>query len=227
MKRLDKIVSFVGENKIVADIGSDHGITAIKIYEEKNPKKVIATDISAPSLQKLKDKLKHSGYEIETIVTDGLKNLPMDIEEAVISGMGANLIVNILRGNLDLSRSLEKIITSPNNSLEYYRRWLMDNGFTIIDDEKIEDEGVLYDVVVIKYTGDNAGYDRDYEYMYGKDNLANKNPYTIKEIEQEIDRNVGILEKFSGINSVRITDRIEELKVKNQKLEDLLCELKN
>lgn len=227
MKRLDKIVSFVGENKIVADIGSDHGITAIKIYEEKNPKRVIATDISAPSLQKLKDKLKHSGYEIETIVTDGLKNLPMDIEEAVISGMGANLIVNILRGNMDLSRSLEKIITSPNNSLEYYRRWLMDNGFTIIDDEKIEDEGVLYDVVVIKYTGDNAGYDRDYEYMYGKDNLANKNPYTIKEIEQEIDRNVGILEKFSGIDSVRITDRIEELKVKNQKLEDLLCELKN
>ena len=227
MKRLDKIVSFVGENKIVADIGSDHGITAIKIYEEKNPKKVIATDISAPSLQKLKDKLKHSEYEIETIVTDGLKNLPMDIEEAVISGMGANLIVNILRGNLDLSRSLEKIITSPNNSLEYYRRWLMDNGFTIINDEKIEDEGVLYDVVVIKYTGDNTGYDRDYEYMYGKDNLANKNPYTIKEIEQEIDRNVGILEKFSGINSVRITDRIEELKVKNQKLEDLLCELKN
>lgn len=227
MKRLDKIVSFVGENKIVADIGSDHGITAIKIYEEKNPKKVIATDISAPSLQKLKDKLKHSEYEIETIVTDGLKNLPMDIEEAVISGMGANLIVNILRGNMDLSRSLEKIITSPNNSLEYYRRWLMDNGFTIIDDEKIEDEGVLYDVVVIKYTGDNTGYDRDYEYMYGKDNLANKNPYTIKEIEQEIDRNVGILEKFSGIDSVRITDRIEELKVKNQKLEDLLCELKN
>src|SRR5574344_993021 len=215
MKRLDKIVSFVGENKIVADIGSDHGITAIKIYEEKNPKRVIATDISAPSLQKLKDKLKHSGYEIETIVTDGLKNLPMDIEEAVISGMGANLIVNILRGNMDLSRSLEKIITSPNNSLEYYRRWLMDNGFTIIDDEKIEDEGVLYDVVVIKYTGDNTGYDRDYEYMYGKDNLANKNPYTIKEIEQEIDRNVGILEKFSGIDSVRITDRIEELKVKN------------
>ena len=227
MKRLDKIVSFVGENKIVADIGSDHGITAIKIYEEKNPKRVIATDISAPSLQKLKDKLKHSEYEIETIVTDGLKNLPMDIEEAVISGMGANLIVNILRGNMDLSRSLEKIITSPNNSLEYYRRWLMDNGFTIIDDEKIEDEGVLYDVVVIKYTGDNTGYDRDYEYMYGKDNLANKNPYTIKEIEQEIDRNVGILEKFSGIDSVRITDRIEELKVKNQKLEDLLCELKN
>ena len=227
MKRLDKIVSFVGENKIVADIGSDHGITAIKIYEEKNPKRVIATDISAPSLQKLKDKLKHSGYEIETIVTDGLKNLPMDIEEAVISGMGANLIVNILRGNMDLSRSLEKIITSPNNSLEYYRRWLMDNGFTIINDEKIEDEGVLYDVVVIKYTGENTSYDRDYEYMYGKDNLANKNPYTIKEIEQEIDRNVGILEKFSGIDSVRITDRIEELKVKNQKLEDLLCELKN
>lgn len=227
MKRLDKIVSFVGENKIVADIGSDHGITAIKIYEEKNPKKVIATDISAPSLQKLKDKLKHSGYEIETIVTDGLKNLPMDIEEAVISGMGANLIVNILRGNLDLSRSLEKIITSPNNSLEYYRRWLMDNGFTIINDEKIEDECVLYDVVVIKYTGENTSYNSEYEYMYGKDNLANKNLYTIKEIEQEIARNHGILEKFSGIDSARITDRIEELKVKNQKLEELLCELKN
>lgn len=40
MKRLDKLVSYVDENRIVADIGSDHGITAIKVYEEKIPKKL-------------------------------------------------------------------------------------------------------------------------------------------------------------------------------------------
>ena len=121
MDRINKIVEFIDENKIVADIGSDHGITAIKIYEEKNPKKVIATDISKDSLQKLVDKLEYSGYDIETIVTDGIKNLPKNIEQIIISGMGGYLISKIIENGIDLAKSADKLILQANNSLEHLR----------------------------------------------------------------------------------------------------------
>lgn len=93
--RLDTIVGFVEENKSVADIGTDHGITAIKIYEEKNPSKIIGTDISKNSLQKLEDKILENGYKIETMVTDGIKDLKdFSPQVIIISGMGGHLVTD-------------------------------------------------------------------------------------------------------------------------------------
>ena len=115
--RLEKIVELVDENKKIADIGSDHGITAIKIYEEKNPKKVIATDISKNSIQKLVDKLHYNKYNIETMVADGIKELPEDVEQIIISGMGGILISNIIEEGIDIAKNAEKLIIQANNSL--------------------------------------------------------------------------------------------------------------
>lgn len=226
MKRLDKIVSFVDENKIVADIGSDHGITAIKVYEEKAPKHVIATDISKPSLQKLVDKLKVNNYEIETIVTDGLKNLPSDIEQIIISGMGGHLITDIIEGNMELSRSSEKLILSPNNSKNYFRRWLHENSFEIITDEKVEDEEIIYDVIVATNSENIKPYDDDIHYEYGRSNIESKDELTIKQLEQEIAVDRSIAEKLMNQTTDVATARRNELLSNAKMKEELVCRLK-
>lgn len=226
MKRLDKIVSFVDENKIVADIGSDHGITAIKVYEEKAPKHVIATDISKPSLQKLVDKLKVNNYEIETIVTDGLKNLPFDIEQIIISGMGGHLITDIIEGNMELSRSSEKLILSPNNSKNYFRRWLHENSFEIITDEKVEDEEIIYDVIVATNSENIKPYDDDIHYEYGRSNIESKDELTIKQLEQEIAVDRSIAEKLMNQTTEVATARRNELLSNAKMKEELVCRLK-
>ena len=228
MNRLETIINYIDENKVVADIGSDHGITAIKIYEEKNPKRVIATDISKNSLQKLVDKLKHLNYDIETIVTDGLTDLPSDVEEIIISGMGGFLIRQILEERINMSKKAKKLILQGNNSLEHLRRWLHDNNFEILDETLLEDEGFKYTIIVAKRsTRDINPYESDFEYIYGKKHIEEKNPLLIEMVKDEINHLKKIVGKISNLVTYDAITRLEELEKRIKNLKDLLCKLEN
>jgi len=54
--RLKIICDLVDYNSIVADIGTDHGIIPIELSKKSISKKIIATDISKNSLEKLEQK---------------------------------------------------------------------------------------------------------------------------------------------------------------------------
>lgn len=226
MNRLETIINYIDENKVVADIGSDHGITAIKIYEEKKPKRVIATDISKNSLQKLVDKLKHLNYDIETIVTDGLTDLPSDVEEIIISGMGGFLIRQILEERINMSKKAEKLILQGNNSLEHLRRWLHDNNFEILDETLLEDEGFKYTIIVAKYSIKNIiPYKSDFDYIYGKKHIEEKNPLLIEMVKDEINHLQKIVGKISNLDTYDAITRLEELEKRVKNMKGLLCEL--
>ncbi len=226
MDRINKIVEFIDENKIVADIGSDHGITAIKIYEEKNPKKVIATDISKDSLQKLVDKLEYSGYDIETIVTDGIKNLPKNIEQIIISGMGGYLISKIIENGIDLAKSADKLILQANNSLEHLRKFLHSQGFEIIDEANVLEENFIYTIIVTKYIGDVRKYDNEDYYIYGEKNIENKDGLTIQYIERELNHAKTVINNIKEKDTEIVKKRIQDLENKINNMENLLCKLK-
>lgn len=227
MNRIDKIVEFVDENKIVADIGSDHGITAIKIYEEKNPKKVIATDISKDSLQKLVDKLEYSGYDIETIVTDGIKELPQNIEEIIISGMGGFLISKIIENGIDVAKSADKLILQANNSLDHLRKFLHSYGFEIIDETNVFEENFIYTIIVTKFIGEVDKYDNEEYYIYGKKNIKNKDKLTIQYIERELNHARNVINNIKENDTEVVKKRIQDLENKIKNMENLLCKLKS
>nr|WP_276938686.1 class I SAM-dependent methyltransferase [Helcococcus sueciensis] len=227
MNRIDKIVEFVDENKIVADIGSDHGITAIKIYEEKKPKKVIATDISKESLQKLVDKLQHSRYDIETIVTDGIRDLPKNIDEIIISGMGGYLISKIIKNGIDVAKSADKLILQANNSLDHLRKFLHSEGFEIIDEANVYEENYIYTIIVTKYINQVNKYDNNDYYIYGKKNIENKDELTIKYIERELNHSKTVINNIKSNDTIVVKNRIKELEDKINCMENLLCKLKS
>lgn len=227
MDRIDKIVNFIDENKVVADIGSDHGITAIKIYEEKNPKKIIATDISKNSLQKLIDKIEYNKYNIETMVTDGIYELSDSVEEIIISGMGGILISHILEKGKCLAKKLDKIILQPNNSQQILRKWLHNNNFSIIDEVTVEEENIIYNIIVSKYTDISEKYEREIDYIYGKINLDRKDKLTIKMIENNINNERKIIEKIKSIKSEKVKNKIKNLEYSIKNMENILCKLKN
>ena len=116
--RLNEIFNLVDKNSIVADIGTDHGIIPIMLSKFNLAKKIIATDISENSLNKLKEKLKQNDNinNIETRVSDGLNSFfEYEIDTIIISGMGGILIKDILNTNLDIAKTAETLILSPNN----------------------------------------------------------------------------------------------------------------
>lgn len=225
MNRLDTLVSFIDKNKFVADIGADHGLTSIKVYEEKTPRRIIATDISKNSLKKLIDRLPELNYNIETMVTDGIYNLPEGVEQIIISGMGGYLIGQILERGIEKAKSAEKLILQGNNCQDYLRHWLHSNGFEIIDESILEENDFIYNVIVAKFANTKEYYPNEMQYRYGKKNIEDKNPLTIKTLRSDIEHLNNIILKIESIKSDETIRRAEEIKKEKEILENLLCEL--
>ena len=130
-KRLENIANLVERGKSVIDIGTDHGLVPLYLAKNKISKDIIATDISAKSLKKLEDKLdKNLENIIKTEVCDGLDGI--DIKEnqiAIIAGMGAITIIDILSKDIDKVRKLEYVICEGNIGNEKLRKFLNENNY--------------------------------------------------------------------------------------------------
>lgn len=223
-KRLDLIVSFVDEKKIVCDVGTDHGITALKIYEEKNPKKVIATDISENSLKKLRDKLEVLSYDIKTIVTDGIEDLDIyNPDIIIISGMGGYLISQIIERGMDVAKKSDKLILQANNSLSYLRRFLLDNSFVITDEKIAYEDDIYYDIIVCSYNlHAKRSYDKSYFYEYGKHNIEKKDPLLKEKLDKEKHNLLTIKKQIDNINTSSSKKRMDEIKDKLSVIDEVL-----
>ena len=75
--RLMKMGDIMPVAKTIADIGSDHGLFSVWSIENNMANKIIAVDISEPSLKKTKDIAKNKGMQekIDCRVGDGLNPL--------------------------------------------------------------------------------------------------------------------------------------------------------
>ena len=177
----------------MADIGSDHGITAIKIFEEKRPRKVIATDISENSLEKLREKLRNNpNLDIETKVTDGIEDLKdYGLENIIISGMGGYLIADIIKEGLDVARGCERLILQANNSLEHLRRFLRSKDFSILDEVMVYEEGKYYTIILASPLGPKEDYS-PLDYKYGKKLKEKKDPVFIDYLDFRL-RELGLI----------------------------------
>lgn len=207
--RLNEIFNLVDKNSIVADIGTDHGIIPIMLSKFNLAKKIIATDISENSLNKLKEKLKQNDNinNIETRVSDGLNSFfEYEIDTIIISGMGGILIKDILNINLDIAKTAETLILSPNNSLDVVRKFLVNNNFKIIDEKDVFENSKYYQILKVSY-GKDLFYE-DYEYNYGKILIKNKSKNLKLFLENELNKYSLIIDKIekSSMNTKRIDD---------------------
>ncbi len=196
--RLNEICNLVDKNSIVADIGTDHGIIPMMLSKNCISKKIIATDISKNSLEKLEKKLilNDNITNIETRVSDGLDCLDeFEVDTIIISGMGGILIKEILERNLNIAKSSNYLILSPNNSLDVLRKFLYENNFFIEKEKDVFENQKYYQILKVKRGKDF--YKNEYEYLYGKLLIKNKSENLKLFLENEIKKYESILEKIN------------------------------
>lgn len=220
-KRLENIANLVEKGKSVIDIGTDHGLVPLYLAKNNISKDILATDISAKSLKKLEDKLdKNLENIIKTEVCDGLDGI--DIKEnqiAIIAGMGAITIIDILSKDIDKVRKLEYVICEGNIGNEKLRKFLNENNFIIDRDFLIKDGRKHYDIIRFK-----NGSDRKLslgEIYFGKFIYSENNPLLMKRIEQIYNKNL----KFKENIEKKSKDK-EGLDLINERLE-AIREVKN
>jgi len=171
-KRLRVITDLVDlPNAVIADIGADHGFLSKMLIDEGRASKVIATDISAPSLQKTIDLVKQYNLEekIECRVGDGLTPIEKnEVDLAVIAGMGGFEIINILETSKGLG--VKNFIFQPVQNTVDLRKYLVKNKFNIVKDFIICDKNKFYNTIQVEGVQDKyKASELDVE--FGKDNV--------------------------------------------------------
>ena len=209
-KRLEAISSLVPNNSNVIDIGCDHALLDIYLYQQKISKKVIASDINENALNGAKENIKKYNLEsvIETRLGNGLDTLEEkdNINTIVISGMGANTIVGILKNNYNKLKKVDTIIIQSNTKLYFLRKEITKLNYKISDELMIEDNKIY---TIIKFIKGKKRYNK--KELYLGPILIKKNTDTFRMNNQLETERLNIL-----LNMIPKHKIFERFKIKKQ-----------
>lgn len=135
----------------VADIGCDHGRLGAYLLQTGRTERIIAADISVPSLHKAEQLAETLGISaaFSFRAGDGLSVLePGEVQAVVIGGMGAFTIMRILEAAPQLSA--EAFVLQPMGHECSLRRWLLENGFFIADDRVAQEGKRFYHILLVR-----------------------------------------------------------------------------
>ncbi len=147
-----------------ADIGTDHAYIPIELIKNGVCKSVLASDIKEGPLKIAKQNIKNHGFDITTRLGGGLSVLsPGEVDDIIIAGMGGKMILEILKENL-ATASLSRLILQPMNSQYELRKWLVQNGFSIIDEDLAVEGFKVYNIIVADKSQEAIIYKEDIDY---------------------------------------------------------------
>lgn len=187
----------LSQNDVVADVGADHGYLSAMLEKSNKFSKVIATDISAPSLEKTRALAQSLGLNVECRVGDGLLVAP-DATMACICGMGGYEIIKILQQQ----PSAKKFVFQPVQNAVELRLYLLKNHYKTVSDFVIEDKGKFYNIISVCSKGLNF-YNKN-ETLFGRGNLKTFSQDFIHYLQNQVNK-LKFLEKFD----ITIVDKKE------------------
>ncbi|HWI63012.1 MAG TPA: class I SAM-dependent methyltransferase, partial [Symbiobacteriaceae bacterium] len=146
--RLAAAAAYVVGGQPLADIGTDHAYLPAHLVEAGAVPRAIAADVLPGPLEAARTTVLEAGLSdrIELRLGNGLRVLkPGEVATATICGMGGPLIAEILAaGPLE---GLRRLVLQPMGGEESLRRWLMENGWFLVDETLVEDAGRIYVVM--------------------------------------------------------------------------------
>lgn len=174
-KRLQSVANLVSEGNRVCDVGCDHAYVSIYLVKNGISPRAIAMDVRPGPLSMAKTNVE--AYEVtdkvELRLSDGLDKLEMlETDTIVIAGMGGPLMKDIIVRGLDVAKSVKELVLQPQSEIPEFRRFLRTNGFSILAEDIVLEDGKFYPMMKVEP-------DPDFEYFDFADLDA---PYTVEEL---------------------------------------------
>ncbi|MBF7017004.1 tRNA (adenine(22)-N(1))-methyltransferase [Staphylococcus durrellii] len=187
-KRLQKVSEFI-KGEYMADIGSDHAYLPIYAVSNKLISKAIAGEVIKGPFEASEQNV--NVHQLNDVISvklgDGLSVLPEnnDIDTITICGMGGPLIAKILAEGRNKLTNYPRLILQSNIQSYPIRLWLEQFGYTITNEEILEEKKHIYEIIV----ADKLNYDMvltEQERKFGPQLIQNKNKYFIKKWTREL-----------------------------------------
>lgn len=169
-KRLEEIVDLCPEERIIADIGCDHGYVTCELILQDKAEMVIATEKSRECLNKavfLADSINITPF-VSFREGDGFDAITKydKINLAIIAGMGGLEIIKILQNK---PRKLYDFILQPMSDVILLRQYLLDNDFEIEVDKLVKENDKFYNIIKVTKGHQELS---DLEIYFGKTNFT-------------------------------------------------------
>lgn len=175
MIRIKALAGLVDKDTKLVDIGTDHALLPIYLYENNITRNIVGSDISSNALEFAKNNLlKHNlDNKIKLVVSDGFKKLDEKFDTAVISGMGTDTIKKIL----DINDLPNKLIISSHKNVHELRIFMQEKGYKIVEEITLKENNIFYDI--IKYEKGKEVLN-NFDILVGKSNNEEYRKYILE-----------------------------------------------
>ena len=206
-KRLQAIYDMVPSG-VVADVGSDHGKLIISLFQNGVISKGYAIENKKGPYERLVKAIKEENATgITPMLSDGISELPSDVNIVVIAGMGGFNVIDILKKNPRKLKNVSTLIVDAHNAIPELRKQVCKMGYVIADEDIVYESGVYYEI--IKFIAGEAIYLDDPDIEFGPI-LRSEKSCTFKEKYKT---------RIDEINKLINSHKIPEEKIKQLNLE--------
>ena len=222
--RLLKIADLVTKGKKIADIGTDHGYIPVYLLNKGHVDFAILADVNKGPLENARSEVRHNNLtdKVDLRLGSGIEVLnENEVDEVIIAGMGGILISELLEAKKSVAHNLDKLILQPMQAQDELRKYLLNNGYEILDEVLVKEDFRIYEIIVAKYTSKNTFVDDEIYYEAGKKLIENKDPLLNEFIDKKIFMYNSILKKLEGKTGEEIEKKITISTEKISKLENL------
>lgn len=185
-KRLISIASLINNVNKVIDIGCDHAYLSLYCLQNKKANFFYNIDINKEPLLSGFNNIKKNGFENKTefILNNGLNKLELNADILVISGMGANSAIQIIKNS---KVKYPKYIVQPNNNLYKMRKFLQKNNFSITNELLVYENNLYYEIIEFVASLETNIFD-EFDLYIGKFLKSNKSNEMFEYINKRINK---------------------------------------
>ncbi|AFS69950.1 MULTISPECIES: tRNA (adenine(22)-N(1))-methyltransferase TrmK [Exiguobacterium] len=228
-QRLQKVVSYIPQGAVLADIGSDHAFVPCYCIQQNLVERAIAGEVNLGPMEAAQAQVALVQLEekIEVRLGSGLTVLrPGEATAITIAGMGGTLIATILEeGKTHLSGE-ERLILQPNVDAVDVRKWLLANGYALLSEAIVKENEKIYEILVAQKGEESLYADnlerREWELFFGPQLTREKAPAFVEKWQTEKQKRQYILEQMRrGNDSEVLQGKIETIERLIQKMDEV------
>lgn len=184
--RLLKVAELV-EGKTVADIGTDHGKLLIYLLQSGKISFGVGSDVAEGPASACRKNVAMNGLsdKIEIRVGDGLATIfESEVESIVIAGMGGELILKILKDNIDVALSAKELVVQPMTNIHRLLEGLGELGLVVCDAHLVTEKDKLYQIFKLKCG--KVQNQRPIDFVICPEHVKRKSEHFIELIKREL-----------------------------------------
>ncbi|MEH7461295.1 tRNA (adenine(22)-N(1))-methyltransferase TrmK [Bacillus thuringiensis] len=150
-KRLEEVVLEIPAGSTVADIGSDHAYLPCYTILHHIAVQAVAGEVVEGPFRSAQATVAECGLQDKVSVRkgNGLEVIaPGEVDVITIAGMGGALIRDILENGKEKLKGVTRLILQPNIAAHHIREWFIENGWELIKEKIVKEDGKIYEILV-------------------------------------------------------------------------------